>query len=193
MDMITPAVTRTYEVRVDYLSEGEPFARDTFTIEVVDGIDPYDIARARADRHPYANGRIPGLSLGITLRPQDPEDPEPRPPSGALIPICPQCGGDALVRDASACWDSASQDWTLAGVQDCETCDLCGVEGDDLARWVPAPSEAPADHYLRALAAALGEPGLIEDVHFQRFCLDVHASMTVERAASRWQRQPSVI
>ena len=186
MDTITPATARAYVAHVDYLSGGEAFARETFTIEVVDGLDPYQIARSGAERHPYADMRIPSLSIVIALHPEDPEDPEPRPPSGALMPTCPRCGGDSLVRDAAANWNSDRQEWVLAGVQDCETCNDCGAEADDLAHCGPLPSRAPADRYLRELAVALRQPELIENVHFQRFCLNAHSSFEIARAVAEW-------
>lgn len=54
------------------------------------------------------------------------------------VPICRDCGSTEIVRDASARWDVAAQDWTLSGVYDCTFCDECNGESDNLAEWIEA-------------------------------------------------------
>jgi hypothetical protein len=58
-------------------------------------------------------------------------------------PICRDCGGDSLVRDASARWDGDAQDWTISGVYDSTYCDDCESESDDLCRWIPIDQVEP--------------------------------------------------
>lgn len=59
-------------------------------------------------------------------------------------PLCRHCGSENLARDAAARWDIALQDWTITGLFDSTTCDDCGAESDDLARWVPLEPEIGA-------------------------------------------------
>jgi hypothetical protein len=56
----------------------------------------------------------------------------------AVVPICRYCGSTEIVRDASARWDVAAQDWRLSGVFDCTFCDECNGESDTLAKWTEA-------------------------------------------------------
>ena len=44
---------------------------------------------------------------------------------------CPNCGSDAICKDAWAAWDETNQRWELGGVYDHETCISCEHEGDD--------------------------------------------------------------
>jgi len=55
-------------------------------------------------------------------------------------PVCAHCGGDRIVRDASARWDTLSGEWLLADMQDCYFCDGCNADGDDLATWSHRPT-----------------------------------------------------
>lgn len=138
MDQSIIPPTRPYVVTATFQSGGETFATERFIIEVVDSLEPYAIARARADESVYANDRIPELEIGLVLVPINPTDPEPQPPSAAIKPICSRCGSDDIISDACARWDDERQDWDLAGTQDCKTCGDCGVDSDSLVRWVPA-------------------------------------------------------
>lgn len=45
---------------------------------------------------------------------------------------CPKCGSSAIIKDASATWSVATQEWELAGVYDHESCADCEAEADDL-------------------------------------------------------------
>lgn len=47
--------------------------------------------------------------------------------------ICPECGGENIVKDATAAWNEDLRQWELAGVNDHETCNDCGWEGDEAA------------------------------------------------------------
>ena len=44
---------------------------------------------------------------------------------------CPNCGSEAICKDAWAAWDETNQRWELGGVYDHETCIECEHEGDD--------------------------------------------------------------
>jgi ribosomal protein L37AE/L43A len=52
-------------------------------------------------------------------------------------PKCHRCGSTELVRDASAEWDCATQQWGLSGVYDCTICQACEAESDSLCDWQP--------------------------------------------------------
>jgi hypothetical protein len=187
MNMII-ASARAYSVRAEYLSAGERFAVEEFTLEVVDGLDAYSIAFARADESAYADARVPDLDIVLAiapLDPEDPEDPEPRPPS-AMRPVCPKCGSGDICRDASASWNIALQIWELAGTYDCQTCGDCGAEGDDFVRWVPAAPQAPADQFFWAVVETLATPAIACDPTFQRFCLAQQPESFAEDAAAGW-------
>ncbi|WP_240502341.1 hypothetical protein [Sphingomonas panacis] len=62
---------------------------------------------------------------------------QPVLPHPLVRPLCRTCGSDNLARDAAARWDIIIQDWTITGLFDSTTCDDCGAESDDLARWSP--------------------------------------------------------
>jgi len=150
-DSVMAAPTRAYEVRIDYLSAAERFASETLILEVVDGLDVHAIAQARADARPYANARIPDLLIAIRVEPLDPagpEDPEPRPPTTIVRPVCLRCGSHDILLDACARWNVEEQCWDLAGTHDPQTCAGCGAEGDDLANWLSAGPRSPADHFF---------------------------------------------
>lgn len=57
---------------------------------------------------------------------------------------CASCGGENVMRDASAAWDDHSQSWTLGSVYDAAYCDTC--EADAALIEVPLVSgdDAPA-------------------------------------------------
>jgi hypothetical protein len=176
-----------YAVRAEYFSDRDLFAVETFTIDVVVGLDPYVIAQTRAEESSYADPRVPDFICVVTLDPVDPNDPEPRPPSATIRPVCPCCGSDNLTRDATVRWDVDGQAWDLAGTYDCQTCERCGAEGDDFARWVPVADYSEADRFLLALIDALQNASLVLDANFQRFCLDAYNTMTIEQASAEWR------
>jgi predicted RNA-binding Zn-ribbon protein involved in translation (DUF1610 family) len=189
MDNIAMPMTRAYAVTATFLSDGERFAVEQFRIEVVDGLDPYSIAGARASTSIYADDRVPDLTITIEVTVIDPEDPEPRPPSTAVRPICPRCGGDEIVRDACAQWDEGAQAWSLSGTYDCETCTGCGAEGDEFARWIPAASKAPADRFFWAVFTLLDDVAFATDIRCQHFCLEAVDKMAPALAADEWRRR----
>lgn len=47
--------------------------------------------------------------------------------------ICPACGSENIVKDATATWNEERRQWELSDVQDHETCNDCGWEGDEAA------------------------------------------------------------
>ncbi len=144
MNTSSQSGARTFDVRIEYFSEGEPFALETFTVSVADDEDIHTVARGLADRSVYAHPQIPDLTRAITIEPIQPDDPDAPPPGSPLqVPQCPHCGSTEISRDACARWDVDSQTWDLSYVYDCQTCENCGAEGDDLANWVPADSTRP--------------------------------------------------
>lgn len=94
---------RAYAVRIEYLSDSEPFALEQFILSIDDDADVHAVARDLADQSTYSNGRVPDLTCAITIVRQLPDDPH-TPPSGspAIIPRCPKCGADDISRDATA-------------------------------------------------------------------------------------------
>lgn len=185
----TPSA-RVYAVRVEYYSDRDSFAVETYMIEVPAGGDPMQVARARADDSIYFDPRVPGLSRDIAItpvEPEEPDDPDPAPPGGqAVKPVCPHCGSEEMVRDATARWDSDSQCWSISGVFDNETCDLCGAEGNCISEWVPADSESLPEAFLREVAAAVGDGKLEDDLDFGQFCLLRFRDAPVHQAAREW-------
>ena len=55
----------------------------------------------------------------------------PAPARARIRMRCPNCGSDAICKDAWAAWDETNQRWELGGVYDNETCIQCEHEGDD--------------------------------------------------------------
>ena len=59
-----------------------------------------------------------------------------------IKPICPRCGSDQIVRDASARWDGTRGRWVLGELYDCHFCDNCNAESDFVAwLWIGVPRE----------------------------------------------------
>lgn len=186
MDQSPIPSTRPYVVTATFQSGGETFAAERFIIEVVDGLEPYAIARVRADESVYANDRIPDLEIVLKLVPIDPKDPEPPRPSVAIRPICSRCGSDDITSDACARWDVERQAWDLSGAYGCQACGNCGVDSDDLARCVPPKPYSDEDDFLWAVATVLTAPLLAHSIEFQLFCVINHGSLTIEQAAVDW-------
>lgn len=71
----------------------------------------------------------------------------PQEPETQIMPKiqmkCPECGSTNITKDALAQWDETAQDWTLAGVYDCETCQDCEAERDELALRVDTEAATP--------------------------------------------------
>ena len=55
----------------------------------------------------------------------------PTQPRARIKMRCPNCGSEAICKDAWASWDETNQRWELGGVYDHETCIECEREGDD--------------------------------------------------------------
>jgi hypothetical protein len=184
---------RTYAVRIEYCSDSEPFAVDQHILSINADADVHAAARDLADKSPYSNARVPDLTCAITIVRQPPDDPD-TPPSGspAIIPRCPKCGADDISRDATARWDVDTQSWYLSGIFDCQTCEDCGAEGDDLAKWELADPHSAADVFLWAVANELQNLSLTHDAEFQRYCLDVHDLIPVDQAIAEWDRARAI-
>jgi hypothetical protein len=101
MDMPTSPLRRVFAVLAVFLSDGEAFAHENYTIEVPLDVAPYATARARAEDSPFANVRVPGLSIFLVVTPCAPQDPEPRPPSAGVRPTSPPEFGCYLVLSTS--------------------------------------------------------------------------------------------
>jgi predicted RNA-binding Zn-ribbon protein involved in translation (DUF1610 family) len=188
MPEISAAPMRAFNVRVAFFSGGDRFAADSFRINVSEGEDPMAVAHTAADASVYCDDRVPDLNRTIDIEPVDPDDPDPPPAAGgAMKPVCPRCGSDDIVRDATARWDVDSGCWSLSGTFDNETCDTCGAEGDDFAHWIPAEPLSPRDTFLWDVSRALQNASLVQDADFQLFCLNGFDRVTVEQAAADWR------
>lgn len=179
---------RAYRIRVEFFSDGDSFAVDTFTIDLPDGQDPMTAAEGLADESIYFDERVPYLSRTIEIEPLDSDDPDPPPASGgAARPVCPNCGSDDIVRDATARWDQDGQCWSLSGTFDFETCDTCGADGDDMAVWATQDSMSPPDRFMWNVSGELQNASLVRDACFQLFCVNSFDRITVEQAAADWR------
>ncbi|MDN5882652.1 MAG: hypothetical protein L0H37_09810 [Nitrosospira sp.] len=47
------------------------------------------------------------------------------------IPLCPECGSIAVVRDALSEWNPTMKDWALVTVLDSFSCNECGADDID--------------------------------------------------------------
>jgi hypothetical protein len=177
---------RVYRVSVTFLSAGDAYAAEDYEFLAADSFDAERIARDLAKRSPYHDDRVPCLSLAVAVEPDDPDD-DPAAPATALVPTCPRCGSDDLVKDACAGWDAASGSWSLAGTYDSETCLTCSREGDHIAAWVEPGSIADADRYLWSVAALLMRDDVVLQAAFQEFCLNSFDRISAEEAAEDWR------
>ncbi|WP_186402124.1 hypothetical protein [Sphingopyxis sp. P1IMeth2] len=184
--MTTTLSVPTYAIRVEYFSGGDVFAAETLLVDQPASGEIEAAATIAAEASPYFNASVPELSYAMRITPFDPDDPEPPPAGARARPVCTQCGSDQLVRDASARWDMDAQDWTMSGLYDCTTCNICGGESDDLARWVPADHVVPLDRYTRDLAAALDAEDIAQDYDFIQFCLGHFRETPIEEAQVAW-------
>jgi predicted RNA-binding Zn-ribbon protein involved in translation (DUF1610 family) len=188
--MKTTSVTgaRAYAVRIEYLSDGEPFAVEQFILSIDDDADIHVAARALADRSTYSNARVPDLTCAIVIEHVPPDDPDAPPPgASAVIPRCRHCGSEDIVRDASARWDVATRSWYLSETYDCHSCTRCEADGDDLVIWGSADPQSDADTFLWAVASALQNLSLAQDAEFQRYCLDAHDLIPLDEAVAVWR------
>lgn len=177
----------TYQVRVDYLSEGAPFASETFLFDAADERAALQLARHRTDDSLFLDEDRPDLARRFTLEPYEPDDPDPASPGGAALkPVCRKCGCDGIVCDAAARWDEDGQCWSLSGTYDDLICDLCGAEGDDIADWVVAEPVAPSRRFLWDIAVFLRDPDLPGNPEFEQFSAASFDELTVEQAAAEW-------
>ncbi len=139
MNTTSTTGVRTYAVRIDYFSEGVSFAVETFTVPVAEGEDIHAIARGLADRSVYTRLEIPNLTRVFSITPVEPENPDTPPPGRPAVKLqCPNCGSTDISREAKALWDVARQRWFFAEIYPVQTCENCGAEADNLAKWVPA-------------------------------------------------------
>lgn len=61
---------------------------------------------------------------------------------------CPNCGSEAICKDAWAAWDETNQRWELGGVYDHETCIGCEREGDDHFDRIDIATGLPVDSVI---------------------------------------------
>lgn len=156
------ALTRAYRVTVDFLSGDQCFASEQHDIEAEDPAEAIRLALIRAEDSIYHDPRVPELGLRAHVGPvTDGDDPDPQSPcpAAAQKPVCPNCGSDGIVRDATARWGPDEQCWSISGIFDNETCDNCGAEGDDFANWIAVTSKPPVDRALSVGAGALPDAG----------------------------------
>lgn len=149
--------TRAYRVAVDFLSGDQCFANEQYDIEAEDVAEAVRLALIRAEDSIYHDPRVPDLGRHAHVVPDtDGDDPDPQSPRPAVAqkPVCPYCGSDGIVRDATARWDPDEQCWSISGIFDNETCDDCEAEGDDFANWVAIIPKLPADRDLPDVARA---------------------------------------
>lgn len=149
------APTRAHRVTVDFLSGDQRFASEQYDIEAEDAAQAVRLALIRAEDSIYHDPRVPDLGLRAHVGPvTDGDDPDPQSPcpAAAQKPVCPDCGSDGIVRDATARWDPDEQCWSISGIFDNETCDDCGAEGNDFANWVAVTPKPPVDGVLSDVA-----------------------------------------
>lgn len=64
-----------------------------------------------------------------------------------LIPVCPKCGSDNVVADATARWSSKQQQWKVSSVFEKGGCDECGVEDIEFS-WIEcSKAEEPSREF----------------------------------------------
>ncbi|HUD91751.1 hypothetical protein [Sphingobium sp.] len=176
-----------FKVRIDYFSGAEAFATQTVRLDVHNSSEAHAAASRAAEACTYHNERVPELSYTVTIVPLDPDDPEPSSAGARVKPVCADCGSDQLVRDAAVRWDMDAQDWTISGIFECTTCDLCGAESDDLATWVDERHVTPLGQYICDLAEALGKVDAEQDYRFPIFSLDHYQQTPVAEAVVAWR------
>lgn len=102
--------------------------REHFDVEAPDKATA--LAKLEADARAYYTGRdTSGGDFELVDVDGDLEELEAKPARRVKI-VCPHCGSDNVSKDSSALWDVDAQAWTFGDVQDCETCQDCGAEGD---------------------------------------------------------------
>lgn len=127
---------RLFAIIVAFRSTDMIYAIERFHLLAADTADADHRARIRASASVYWNERIP--DLGIDIEVMELPDPEDDPPTPApVLPFCRRCGSEDVLIDASARWDAVGQAWVLCSVQDHETCEMCGRDGNAIVRWVP--------------------------------------------------------
>ena len=183
-----PGALRAYHAMVTFLSAGDPYAAEIYDITATDGFDAERIARDRAAQSHYHQDRVPDLGLVVVVEPAAP-DPDPTAPSSALLPTCPRCGSDDIVKDACARWDQTAAAWSLEGTYDSETCQTCLREGDHIAVWRDASAIKDADRFLWSVAGILMCNDVVLQAAFQEFCLNSFDRISAEQAAEEWRRR----
>lgn len=161
------APTRAYRVTVDFLSGGQRYASEQYDIDAEDAAEAVRLALIRAEESIYDDPRVPDRGRhahGVPVTDGDDPDPQSPCPVAARKPVCPDCGSDGIVRDATVRWDPDERCWSISGLFDNETCDDCGAEGDDFANWVAITPEPPADSVWPVGARALpgARPAVLE-------------------------------
>ena len=72
----------------------------------------------------------------------------PAKPQYRIRMRCPDCGSEAICKDAWAAWDETNQRWELGGVYDHETCIGCEREGDDHFDRIDLATGLPVDSVM---------------------------------------------
>lgn len=181
------APTRAYRVAVDFLSGDQCFASEQYDIEAESVAGAVRLALIRAEDSLYHDPRVPDLGCHARVVPRtDGDDPDPHSPcpAAAQKPVCPDCGSDGIVRDATARWDPDDQCWSISGLFDNETCDDCGAEGDDFANWVAITPKPPADRVLSDVTRAHPDAGVATDAADQ-IPAEISAVQAIDATAYR--------
>ncbi len=134
---------RAFAVRIEYFSGDHAFAVENFVLSLGERDDINVMAHGLASESIYSNPLIPGLICVVTITPVEPDDPDvpPKAPN-PVMPKCRHCGHTDITRDATARWDTDTQDWYLSATYDSQTCENCGAESNPLVLWVPAAPDA---------------------------------------------------
>ncbi len=82
MTEISATSTRAFRICVQFFSDGECFAVETFIIDLPEGHDPQAAAEGLADHSVYHDERVPDLSRTIEITSPHSDAPGPPPASG---------------------------------------------------------------------------------------------------------------
>ena len=89
--------------------------------------------------------------------------------------VCPECGSDNIVKDASARWNVETGAWELSTTYDATTCDDCGHESDDhfdhiqVVTLQPWPSHWDNMIWVRQYGAVADLDGAEKEMPLTRF------------------------
>ncbi len=183
------APTRAYRVTIDFPSGDQCFASEQYDIRAEDAAEAIRLALIRLADSICHDPRVADLGCYVYLAPvTDGDDPDTDSscPATARKPVCPRCGRDQIVREATARWEPDERCWSLSGAFDNEICNICGAEGDDLADWIAVTSMLPASGDLSDVASARPNAGLgADDSTADHRPVDISSVHTIDATAYR--------